>query len=103
MTVGRESLVSLIEDPGLCPFCSEYDCEHQWYGQEHYRIGDDPAEKHPLISRRDIPAPRRIYSPEGQLLFAEGGLMAAEEAIAHGVAVPGQPGPPRPKGRRRRP
>lgn len=100
--MGLGSLGLLIDDPGPCPVCDETDCTHIFYGDEHWRIGDG-GEKHQLISRRHIPAPHRIYSQAGRLLFAQGDLMAAEEAIEHGVPIPGQTGPGRKKGRRQRP
>lgn len=37
---GYESLAALIDDPGPCPVCDEYECTHAFYGDEHYRIGD---------------------------------------------------------------
>ena len=100
---GRGSLSVLLAEPRPCQVCDEFDCTHQFYGDDHYRIGD-PMAKHPLIGRRNIPAPHHIHHPDtGQLLFAEGDLMAAEEAAEHGVPIPGGVGPPRKKGRRQRP
>lgn len=98
---GLRSLGQLIEDPGPCPVCDEHDCEHHFYGEEHYRIGD-PMAKHPIVGRRDIPAPTAIYENE-RLMFAAGDLMSPEEAIRYGVAVPGAQAPRRKKGRRQRP
>lgn len=100
MPAGAESLHLLVGDFAPCPICDELDCSHEWYGKEHYRVGD-PRDKHPIIARRHIPAPRRIYSDAGQLLFAKGNLMTADEAAAHGVPIPGQAGPGHEKGRRR--
>jgi hypothetical protein len=93
--------VLLIEDPGPCPVCDEDDCTHSFYGEDFYRIGD-PMAKHPIVGRREIPAPHRIFH-EGRLMFAEGDLMNAEEAIRFGVPLPAGVAPPRKKGRRQRP
>jgi hypothetical protein len=100
---GLGSLARLIEDPGPCPICDEPDgtCNHRYYGQEHYRIGD-PAEKHPVLSRRIIPAPHQIVVNE-QVRFQKGHLMTVEEAVEHGVTVPAEAAPRRKKGRRQRP
>lgn len=45
MTVGRESLALLIDDPGPCPVCDGDDCTHAFYGDQHYRIGDSRAKQ----------------------------------------------------------
>lgn len=99
---GPGALRSLIGDPGLCPVCDEApeDCHHGFLSADQYRIGD-PKEKHPILGRRFIPAPRRIEQ-DGRLLFAEGALMTADEAQQHGVAIP-QGTAPRKKGHRQRP
>lgn len=102
---GLGSLGRLVVDPGPCPICDETDgaCTHHLYGEDHYRIGD-PASKHPVLSRREIPAPHQIINPNtGQVLFPKGKPMTVEEAIAHGVAVPAEAAPRRKKGRRQRP
>jgi hypothetical protein len=98
---GLGSLHLLIEDPGPCPVCDGYDCGHQFHGDEHFRMGD-PMAKHPLVGRREIRAPRRLYRPDGSLDFAEGAVMTAEEAMRHGIAIPAGT-PARKKGRRQRP
>jgi hypothetical protein len=103
MGYGLAALGRLIEDPGPCPVCDAEsgECTHRFYGDEHYRIGDS-AEKHPVLGRRYIPAPHQIVVA-GQVRFRKGGLMTDDEAIEHGVTIPGQAGPPRKKGRRQRP
>ena len=45
MSVGRESLAALFDDPGPCPVCDDFDCTHQFYGDDHYRIGDSRAKR----------------------------------------------------------
>lgn len=101
MPAGAQSLNLLVDGCAPCPICDELECTHEWYGKEHYRVGD-PREKHPVIARRYIPAPWRIERNE-RLLFAKGNLMTADEAAEHGVPIPGQTGPGRKKGRRQRP
>jgi len=45
VSVGRESLALLIDDPGPCPICDGDDCTHTFYGDQHYRIGDGKAKR----------------------------------------------------------
>lgn len=103
MARGLGSLARLIEDPGPCPICDvdAGECTHHLYGEDHYRIGD-PASKHPVLSRRTIPAPHRIEKND-RVLFQKGHLMTEEEAIEHGVTLPAGASPRRKKGHRQRP
>lgn len=103
MPAGLGSLGRLVEDPGPCPVCDEPagECNHRFFGEEHYRIGDDP-EKHPVLGRRWIPCDRRIVIDD-QVKFNPGSLMTEAEAIEHGVTIPGQAAPKRKKGHRQRP
>lgn len=100
------SLTALVGEPADCPICGGEEqsppCTHQFYGAPGmHRVGDPKAD-HPRNRGREIPCPRRIYSDSGQLLFAEGDLMTAAEAIEHGVPVPQPAAPGRRKGQRAR-
>jgi hypothetical protein len=100
---GLGSLARLLVDPGPCPVCDADagECTHQFFGEEHYRIGDG-AEKHPVLGRRWIPAPHQIVVNE-QVRFQKGHLMTEDEAIEHGVTLPAGAAPRRKKGHRQRP
>lgn len=103
MAMGRGSLGALIDDPGPCPVCDGWDCEHRFYGEDHYRIGD-PMSKHPIVGKRHIPAPHTIFNRDtGQVIRAKGDLLSDEEAVRYGIPIPQGPAQGRKKGRRQRP
>lgn len=91
------SLVTLLGERGPCPVCDEFDCNHQFYGDDHYRFGD-PMSKHPRMQGRTIPAPTRIVDPDTErVAFGVGDLMTPAEAERYGVTKPA----PAPKGKRK--
>ena len=88
----------LLGERGPCPVCDQFDCTHQFYGDNHYRFGD-PMAKNPRMKGRTIPAPHRIVDEANErVVFGAGDLMTPAEAEKWGVTVPASPAPGRRKG-----
>lgn len=89
--MGRGSPADLFRalgEPQPCPVCDDFDCEHQFYGEEHWRIGDPMAKKYDKQGRT-IPCPRRLIDPLTERVVGKGHMLTPEQAARLGVLPAG--------------